>query len=407
MSRKNGRPITVTAEVLSEVNAMRAGVQPTAQRDHPIVGEIRESLDTLHAEVESLKSETRAEVKALEIELREMNTKQQTAGVLGGGSYSLDERADRETFAKFGRTGIRAASSTDSNPDGGYTVPRTIDTQIARLARDATPMRGLASVVTIEGNSYVKTVSLHGPTATWVGEREARDQTPGLKLSQLEFFVHELQAMPAATQTLLDDAFTDVAALLSSEIATAFSEEEDLNFVRGDGVKRPHGFLSYPIVANSSWTWGKLGFVKSGVAAALTDETHNGLDALQDLYYALRAPYRTNGSWLMNSATANVISKLKDENGNYLWQPSVQAGSPNLLYGRPVTIDENMDPIGADKYPVAFGDFARGYLIVDRIGIRLLRDPYSSKPYVLFYTTKRVGGGVQNFDAIKLLKIAA
>lgn len=367
--------------------------------------EIKASLGGMIKNIEDFKAATDKSIDVLSREIRDIKIGHAMTDVGYGDFSNADLRHDRESFANFGR-GIRAAMTSDSNPDGGYLIPRTIEVQIARIARDATPMRSLARVVTTESNSYVKTVSLNGPTATWVGEKETRNQTPGMKLSELEFVVDELQAMPAVTQRLLDDARVDVAGELSLEIATAFSEMEDTSFVNGDGVRKPRGFMTATKVANASWAWGKLGFTTTGVANNIFDNTHNGVDALHDIYYSLKAPYRANATWLMNSNTANVLSKLKDGEENYLWQPSMQVGMPASLLGRPVVIDENMPGIEADTFPVAFGDFERGYLIVDRTGIRVLRDPYSSKPYVLFYTTKRVGGGVQDYAAIKLLKIA-
>ena len=367
--------------------------------------DVRAALDGLTSTVSEFRNDFGGRLKALEDESRE-RTLASSMILPTGGLLSDTDRAEREAFAQFGR-GIRGAMGTDSNPDGGYLVPRTVEKEIGRIARDATPMRSISRVVTTDTSSYVKVVSLNGPTATWVGEKEARNQTPGLKLSELEFPVWELQAMPAVTQTLLDDSFADVATELGLEIATAFAEMEDAAFVNGTGVKRPKGFLASSQVADTNWTWGKIGFRVSGVAAALADETHNGVDALYDLYFSLKATYRANAVWVMNSSTAATVSKLKDENENYLWQPSIQVGQPATLLGRPVVIDENMPSIGAGETPIAFGDFERGYLIVDRTGIRVLRDPYSTKPYVLFYTTKRVGGGVQDYAAIKLLKIAA
>jgi len=390
------RKIRIPAEARAPIFAA-----PRATAD-----DVAEALAGIHATVQTFTSNTETRIAQLEQAGRDDAVRAALAerGGIGGDILTPSDRAEREAFAAFGR-GLRNAMSTDSNPDGGFLIPRTVEKEIARIARDATPMRSLARVVTTDTSSYIKCVSLNGPTANWVSEKETRNQTQGLKLSQLEFVAHELQAMPAVTQTLLDDSFADVAAELSIEIATAFSEMEDTSFFLGDGVKKPMGFLSSTKVANGSWQWGKLGYTKSGVAAALTDETHNGVDALYDLYYSLKASYRANGTWIMNSSTANVVSKLKDGNDNYLWQPSIQLGAPPTLLGRPVVTDENMPAIGSGEFPVAFGDFERGYLIVDRIGIRTLRDPYSTKPYVLFYTTKRVGGGVQDYAAIKLLKI--
>lgn len=365
------------------------------------ISEIKNAIEGMVESVEAIKSDFDGRLAGLEREILDGKA------VATVGGFSSLECGEREAFANFGRTGIRGAMHTGSNPDGGYLVPRTVETAISRLARDATTMRSISQVVTTETSTYVKVVSLNGPTANWVSEKEGRNQTQGMHLSELTFPAEELTAMPAVTQTLLDDAFTDVATELSNEITTVFSELENVAFVTGDGVKKPKGFLDYPKVANASWTWGKLGYVKSGVAANIFDNNNNGVDALYGLYFGLNATYRANASWLMNSATALVVSKLKNAEGNYLWQPSTQLGAPALLLGRPVVIEESMPAIEANAFPVAFGDFERGYLIVDRVGIRMLRDPFSSKPYVLFYTTKRVGGGVQDFKAIKLLKCEA
>jgi HK97 family phage major capsid protein len=214
----------------------------------------------------------------------------------------------------------------------------------------------------------------------------------------------ELYAMPAATQSLLDDAVVDLDAWLSSEVETAFAEQEGIAFVSGNGASRPRGFLSYDAVANTAWGPGKLGFVAAGAAGAFPSS--NPGDVLFDLVYGLRAGYRQNAGFVMNRRTQSAIRKFKDAEGNYLWQPPLAAGRAATLIGFPVTEAEAMPDLGKDSLSVAFGDFRRGYLVVDRTGIRVLRDPYSAKPFVLFYTTKRVGGGVQDFHAIKLLKFS-
>ena len=189
---------------------------------------------------------------------------------------------------------------------------------------------------------------------------------------------------------------------IAQEVEVAFAEQEGTAFVNGDAVNKPRGFLNYPTVAETSWTWGNLGYVATGVSGALP--ASNPSDVLVDTVFALKAGYRQNASWVMNRKTQGAIRKLKDVNGEYLWQPSAVAGGKSTLMGFNVVEAEDMPNIGANSMSAAFGDFSRGYLVVDRVGVRVLRDPYSAKPYVLFYTTKRVGGGVQDFDAIKLLK---
>jgi HK97 family phage major capsid protein len=215
----------------------------------------------------------------------------------------------------------------------------------------------------------------------------------------------ELYAMPAATQTLLDDAVVDIDAWLAAEVETVFAEQEGFAFVQGDGVNKPKGFVAAPTVAETSWSWGNLGYVATGSAGAFP--TESPADVLIDLIYALKAGYRQNAVFVMNRKTQSVMRKFRDESGAYMWQPPAIAGQPATFMSFPVVEAEDMPDIAANALSVAFGDFRRGYLVVDRTGIRVLRDPYSAKPYVLFYTTKRVGGGVQDYAAIKLLKFAA
>lgn len=294
------------------------------------------------------------------------------------------------------------ALSAGSGPDGGYLVPDTIErTVLTRLAQ-VLPIRSIASVQQISGAQYKRAVSVGAPVTGWAAETAPRPETAAPALSEIAFPAMELYPMPAATQTLLDDAVVDLDAWLSAEVETAFAEQEGVAFVTGNGASRPRGVLSYDTVANAAWVPGKLGFVATGAAGAFPST--NPADVLFDLVYGLRAGYRQNAGFVMNRRTQSAIRKFEDAEGNYLWQPPLAAGRAATLIGFPVTEAEAMPDLGKDSLSVAFGDFRRGYLVVDRTGMRVLRDPYSAKPYVLFYTTKRVGGGVQDFDAIKLLK---
>jgi HK97 family phage major capsid protein len=224
-------------------------------------------------------------------------------------------------------------------------------------------------------------------------------------LDSLSFPAMELYAMPAATSTLLEDSAVNIDEWLAAEVEQAFAVQEGQAFVTGDGSNKPKGFLAYETIANASWEWGKLGHVLTGVDGEFPAADPS--DVLVDLIYALKAGYRQNGSFVMNRKTQAAVRKFKDEGGNYLWQPPAQAGGRASLMTFPVVEAEDMPDIDDDSLSVAFGDFGRGYLVVDRAGVRVLRDPFTAKPYVLFYTTKRVGGGVQDFDAIKVLKFAA
>lgn len=332
---------------------------------------------------------------------------------LGGEFKAAPDRATRERKAAFDRymrkgdaSGFEAlelkALSAGSNPDGGYVVPLEIEQTIDRVLAKYSPIRSIATVRTIGGNVYRKPITTAGAATGWVAETDARTQTSTPTLSTIDFPTMELYAMPAATQVLLDDAQVDTEAWLASEVQTVFAEQESTAFVTGNGTNKPKGFLSYTNVADGSFSWGNIGYVATGVSAGFA--ASNPADNLLDLAYAPKQAYRANGSWVMNRKTESTIRKFKDTTGNYIWQPGTVAGAPATLFGYPVVESEDMPDIAANSYSVAFGDFARGYLIVDRAGIRVLRDPFTAKPYILFYTTKRVGGGVQNFEAIKLLK---
>ena len=329
-----------------------------------------------------------------------------------GREGTVQRSEHRGAFEAYIRSGddrhLRAldtkAMSYGSGQDGGYLVPDETEAEIGKRLAALSPIRSIASVRQVSSAVLKKPFAVSGPAVGWVGETAARPQTATPTLAELQFPTMELYAMPAATQTLLEDSVVDLDEWISSEVEAAFAEQEGTAFVKGDGVNKPRGFLDYVQVANTSWAWEKIGYIATGKAAALPDSDPS--DVLIDTIYALKAGYRQNANWVMNRNSQASIRKLKDADGNYLWQPPAAPGQRAMLMGFPLVEAEDMPDGGADATPIAFGDFGRGYLVVDRTGVRVLRDPYSAKPYVLFYTTKRVGGGVQDFDAIKLLKYA-
>ena len=294
--------------------------------------------------------------------------------------------------------------SIGTNSDGGYLVPPETEAAVNRALRNLSPIRSIAGVRQVSGAVFKKPFAVNGIGSGWVGETAVRAQTTTPTLDALTFPTMELYAMPAATQTLLDDSAVNIDQWIADEVHATFAEQEGAAFVTGDGIAQPKGFLTYPTVAQSAWAWGSLGTINTGVAAAFP--ASNPADKLVDLVYSVKAGYRANATFVMNRATQSIIRKMKDSAGSYLWAPAGKPGEAPTVLGFPVAESENMPDVAANSLSVAFGDFQRGYLIVDRVGIRVLRDPYSAKPYVLFYTTKRVGGGVQDFDAIKLLKFA-
>lgn len=289
--------------------------------------------------------------------------------------------------------------------EGGYVAPAETESIIDRALAEASVFRTIASVRTIGATSFRKPISAGGAASGWAGEIDARPETTAPQLELLDFPVGELYAMPAATQVLLDDGVADVDQWLADEVRDVFAAQETSAFTTGNGANKPKGILGYTNVAEASHTWGNVGYVATGSDGAF--ESSAPIDALIDLIYAPKPRYRANANFTMNRRTLSVLRKFKDADDNYIWQPSTQSGQPSTLLGYPVVEVEDMPDIASDSTSIAFGDFRRGYLIVDRQGVRVLRDPYSAKPYVLFYTTKRVGGGIQDFNAIKLLKFAA
>ena len=316
--------------------------------------------------------------------------------------------AAKSAWSGFLRTGEASrliegkALSAGSATDGGHVAPAETEALIERLIREVSPIRRIATVKQTTSHAFKKPVSQGGASFGWVAETAGRPETDSPTLELVEFPVGEIYAMPAATPALLDDALVDIDQWLAEEVRDTFAEAEGAAFVSGNGTNRPKGFLSYTQAAEGAQDWGELGYVATGVAGGFPAEDPS--DVLIDLIYAPKTGYRANGRFVMNKATVSAVRKFKDADGNYIWRPAMSAGEAASLMGYPVTEVEEMPDIGTNSVSIAFGDFERGYLVVDRTGVQVLRDPYSAKPYVLFYTTRRVGGGVQDFNAIKLLK---
>jgi HK97 family phage major capsid protein len=309
-------------------------------------------------------------------------------------------RGDLSALTQFESKALSVVGDpTPGGADGGYVAPPELDRMIESRLRQVSPMREIATVRTTGANVFKKPISLTAAGAGWVAETAARTQTSSPTLALLEFPTAELYANLAATQTLLDDSFVNLEEWIASEVEEAFAGQERAAFVNGDGDNKPRGFLDYDAVAEGSHVWGKIGHILTGADGGFGTTP---VDKLIDLIYAPKTQYRQNARFVMNRKTVSAVRKLKDGDDRYIWEPNDSGGS--TLLGYPVTEIEDMPDIATDARPIAFGDFARAYLIVDRAGVRVLRDPYSAKPYVLFYVTKRVGGGVQNFDAIKALK---
>jgi HK97 family phage major capsid protein len=327
----------------------------------------------------------------------------------GSGTKAASEH--KAAFMQFVRKGIDTglgdlqakALQIGTEADGGYAVPEELDRNIIELLRDASPMRQVCNQITVGTPDYKRLVGLGGAGSGWVGETAARPATGTPTLGQISAFMGEIYSNPQATQTSLDDIFFNAEEWLNSEVAREFSEREGNAFLLGDGTNKPKGLLAYPMLATGDDTraFGTLQKMVSGIAGGF-----NG-DKLIDLIHALKAGYRANGTFMMGNLTVAYTRKLKDSDGNYLWRPGLEAGHPSTLLGYGITENEDMPDVAADANAIAFGDFKRAYTIVDRIGTRVLRDPYTNKPYVGFYTTKRVGGMLVDSQAVKILTLSA
>lgn len=335
-----------------------------------------------------------------------------TRPILGDKPSILSDNEHKTAFNNYIRRGDemglrqveQKAMSQSSDPDGGYLVPDELDQQIGQRLTNLSPIRGISSVRQVTSSVLKKPFSQNGMAVGWVGETDARPQTTNAQLVELQFPTMELYAMPAATSSLLEDSAIDIDTWIMSEIEAAFAEQEGAAFINGDGVNKPSGFLTAPQIDDTNWSWGNIGYVATGTDAGFGDDPS---DRLIDTIYSLKSGYRQNAKFVMNRKTQGTIRQFKDGDGNYMWQPPAAPGQQAMLHGFPVVEAEDMPDIASDTMSVAFGDFERGYLVVDRRGVSVLRDPYSAKPYVLFYTTKRVGGGVQNYEALKLIKFGA
>ena len=296
------------------------------------------------------------------------------------------------------------AMSTAVAADGGYLVDPQTSEAVQSVLRGAASLRAVASVVNVEATSYDVLVDHSDAGVGWASETAASAETGTPQVDRISIQLHELSALPKVSQRLLDDSAFDIEGWLASKIADKFARAESAAFISGDGNDKPKGVLSYATAADGTEVWGEIGYIATGVDgdfAAL-----NSGDKIVDLVYALNARYRANGVFVMNSKTAGRVRKMKDGDGRFLWSDGFAAGEPSLLLGYKVVICEDMPDVASGQTAIAFGDFGAGYTIAERPDLRVLRDPFSSKPNVLFYATKRVGGDVTDFKAIKLLKFA-
>jgi HK97 family phage major capsid protein len=296
------------------------------------------------------------------------------------------------------------ALSVGSDPDGGYVVDPDTSGRMIRKIFETSPVRQYASVQVISTDALEGLRDLDETSFGWVGETSSRTETTTPQLDKWRIPVHEMYAEPRATQKLVDDAAIDMEAWLADKVADKFARAENTAFVNGTGVDQPRGFLTYPAGTTNP---GQVVQKTTGVNGDFATDP-DGADALITMIHTLKAQYRANGVFAMNRTTLGAVRLLKDSQGRMLWQPSIAAGMPSTLLGYPVASFEDMpDYTVTNATAIAFADFAEFYQIVDRLGVRTLRDPYTAKPYIKYYSTKRVGGDVANFEAGVLLKFGS
>jgi len=376
--------------------------------------ELKGALAGFVNDLRAFKAEVKSEIQNQEERLTMLDRKSYTPGRPALATSADVEAPHQKAFEAYVRSGdddgLRGldldgkSMATSVNGDGGYLVDQQTAETVKSVLKSTASIRQIANVVNVEATSYDVLIDSTDVGAGWVNESGALAETDTPTIERISIPLYELSALPKASQRLLDDSAFDIESWLAGRIADKFSRSEASAFINGDGVDKPKGILFHAQVANDNWSWGSLGYVATG-----TDGGFDGAspaDAIVELVYALGAQYRANGTFVMNSKTAGAVRKLKDADGRFLWSDGLAAGEPARLMGYPVLVAEDMPDIASDAAAIAFGDFAAGYTVAERPDLRILRDPFSAKPHVLFYATKRVGGDVSDFAAIKLLKFS-
>ncbi|WP_425543028.1 phage major capsid protein [Alteraurantiacibacter aestuarii] len=363
-------------------------------------------LVTRQDEAEKAITVLRSDVDEVKARLDKVSRAAARPAIEGASSNSAEVKGFIDGYLRRGSEAEIKSISGVTPSDGGYAVPREIDAMIASELKEISPIRQLAQVVQVGSAGYRKLVTTGGTASGWVGETAGRPGTEAPDFAEIAPPTGELYANPAASQSMLDDAAFDLEGWLASEIAMEFARAEGAAFVGGSGVDQPLGFLSSPVslAGDAVRPFGSLQYIGSGDAAGFAT---NPESRLIDLVHTMKAGHRQGASWVMNSSTLSEVRKLKTTDGAFLWQPGMVEGQPDRLLGYPVIEAEDMPDVAAGEFPIAFGNFKAGYLIAERSATQILRDPFTNKPFVHFYATKRVGGQVLDSAAIKLLRIEA
>lgn len=355
------------------------------------------------------------ELNQLSKELTELMKKSNRKHAGGSSEEISAEKAEhkaafREFLRKGNNNGLsdleRKAFQRGSDVDGGYLIDEEMDAAIDRIAATVSTVRSLADVVTIGKTGIEMRVKTSGTAARWVGEGEAGGETANPQYSKIEIYAEEMEIEPWAYNSALEDADYDIFSDLVTEAGIGFGEGEGVAFVTGDGIKKPRGFLTHTNVANASYAWNKIGYIASGAAGDFA--ASNPGDNVISLLHSLKAAYRNGATLLMNDTTLAKLRQIKDGSGSfYLFNPDATGKFSGFVLGAPVVVDDNMPVVAANSFSIAYANWHRAYRIVDRTGINLIRDNITTKGTTKFNFRKRVGGGVKNFEAIKLMKFAS
>lgn len=394
-----------------ETKARAGGGVPVAQQPLPsAAAEMKSALAGLLRDLTEFRTGVSDQLKAQDEKLTMLDRKTALFGRPGLSTTADVEAPHQKAFEAYVRNGDDSAlrgielegKSLQINSDGGYLVDRQTSDQIHAVLNNTASIRSISSVVNVEANSFDVLVDKGEVGSGWATETAVGATADTTQIVRINIPLHELSAMPKASQRLLDDSAFDIEGWLAGRIADRFSRAESRAFLQGTGIDQPKGVLAHPKVHNNSWAWDSLGYVPTGTAGDF--KAANPAESIIELVYALDAPYRARANFVMTSKTAGAVRKMKDADGRFLWSDGLASAEPARLMGYPVLICEDMPEIAVDSFSIAFGDFGAGYTIAERPDLRILRDPFSAKPHVLFYATKRVGGDVSDFAAIKLLK---
>ena len=394
-----------------ETKARAAGGVPVAQHQPPsAAAEMKTALAGLLRDLTDFRAGISDQLKAQDEKLTMLDRKTALFGRPALSTAADAEAPHQKAFEAYVRNGDESAlrgielesKSLQINSDGGYLVDRQTSDQIHAVLNNTASIRSISTVVNVEANSFDVLVDKGEVGSGWATESAMGATVDTTQIVRISIPLHELSAMPKASQRLLDDSAFDIEGWLAGRIADRFARAESYAFLQGTGADQPKGLLTHNKIHNNNWVWDNIGYVPTGTAGDF--KAANPAESIIELVYALEAPYRARATFVMTSKTAGAVRKMKDADGRFLWSDGLAAAEPARLMGYPVLICEDMPEIAVDSYAIAFGDFSAGYTVAERPDLRILRDPFSAKPHVLFYATKRVGGDVSDFAAIKLLK---